>query len=326
MSKVTIRDIAKEAGVSIATVSNVINGIKKCRLETKTKVLDAIKKLDYKQNISAKTLATKRSGLIGVIVPKDSRKNHINHTNIFIAGINHEIKNYDNYDLLITEVFDTGDELTTWVSRRDLEGIIFMGNYNEEILRSIGKLDIPKVMIDNYNQELVGVSYIHSEETMGGYLAVEHLVNKGAKSIAFISRELRSYEVDNRKLYGYITAIEEFGLYGSEENILETDGTFKASYDRCKELLEEKKVDGLIFSSGDLALGGMKYVNEMGINIPMITFGELEIWDYLTPRISSIDEHSRDKGNLAVRTLLESIEKGKVVRGKNISVSIIERR
>ena len=332
MKKVTIRDIAREAGVSVATVSNVLNGVNKCKAETKQRVEDIVLKLGYKPNISAKTLATRRSGLIGLVVHEDENRHQMSHMNTLINGMNAAIRGHENYDLIITEVFRGGSHefLKDWITKRDLEGIIFIGGYEEELLGSVEKLSIPMVMVDNYNEEIVRASYIHSEDTLGSYLAVEHLIEKGYKNIAFVSGNLEENEVYRRRFYGYKAAIEEYGLRLTEDYIFQTEEGFSSGYDITSEIIKNKEIDAIFFTYSEGALGSLRYLNKNSVRVPeelgVISFGNLDAWEYTTPSLTSIDQQICHKGKIAVKMMMDKINKNtEYPREISIPVKIIKR-
>ena len=332
MKKITIRDIAKVAGVSVATVSNVLNGVDKCKVETRDRVMKVVDELGYRPNISAKTLATKRSGLIGLVVHENDEGHYLSHMNILINGMNSANRKFENYDLIITEVFRGGNNefLHDWIVKRDLEGIIFIGDYEENLLKNVEKLRIPMIMVDNYGEEIVNASYIHSEDTLGSYMAVEHLIEKGYKNIALVCGDLESNEVHRRRFYGYKAAIEEYGLKLAEENIFQTRETFSGGYEAAKKILAHKDIDAMFFTYSEGAFGALKCLNKRDKKIPeelgIISFGNMDAWEYTTPSLTSVDQQIGYKGKLAIEMMMDKInKKGKYSREASIPIKIIER-
>lgn len=332
MKKVTIRDIAKKASVSVATVSNVLNGVDKCKAETKKRVLDVVSELGYRPNISAKTLATRRSGLIGLVTHDRNTRLNLSQMNILINGMNSAIRKYENYDLIITEIFKDGnnDFLRDWIVKRDLEGVIFLGDYEEELLKGIEKTSVPMVMVDSYGDELQKASYIYSEDTLGSYLAVEHLIERGSRNIAFICGSLEENEVHRRRFYGYKAAVEEYGLRLLEENIFETDETFASGYDITESIVKREDIDSIFFAYSEGAFGSLKYLNKAKVKIPdkisIIAFGDVEAWNYTIPSLSSVDQQVEYKGRLAIDMMIDKISgKKKYNREVSIPIKIIER-
>ncbi len=331
MKKVTIRDVAREAGVSVATVSNVLNGVEKCREETRERVLETARELGYRPNISAKTLATRRSGLLGIVTNEKSEGSSFSQMNLIVNGMNSAIRRYENYDLIITEVFRDGSReyLRDWVAKRDLEGIIFLGDYEEETLREIEGIGIPMVMVDNYGEELKEASYIHSEDTLGSYLAVEHLIERGSRSVAFVCGSLDENEVYRRRFYGYKAAIEEYGLALTEENIVETEESFRGGYDATRRICESGEADAIFFSYSEGALGALKYLNgrrEIPGGMKIIAFGDTQAWEYTIPSLTSTDQQVSYKGELAVDMIIDKIGGSKKFKREvSIPVKIRER-
>lgn len=331
MKKITIRDIAREAGVSVATVSNVLNGVAKCREDTREKVLQVVKELGYRPNISAKTLATRRSGLIGLVINQEEESQSISQGNLVIKGMNDALRGYENYDLIVTEIYRDGkaDFIYDWIQKRDLEGLILVGNYTEEILKRIEKLSLPMVLIDNYNEEIPGASYIHSEDTLGSYLAIEHLIERGYRNIAFAGGDLETDEVYRRRFFGYKAALEEYGLKLLEENIYQGSTGFKGGYDTASDIVTAE-MDAVFFANPESAFGALKYFNKKGCNIPeglgVIAFGEARVWEYTVPALSSVDLHMERKGSSAIDMILDKINNtGVYKREISIPVEVRER-
>ena len=331
MKKITIRDIAREAGVSVATVSNVLNGVEKCRAETRERVLKTARDLGYRPNISAKTLATRRSGLLGIVINEKSEGNSFSQMNLLVNGMNTAIREHENYDLIITEIFKDGSNeyLRDWIAKRDLEGVIFLGDYEEKLLRDIGRTGIPMVMVDNYGEEIGEASYIHSEDTLGSYLAVEHIIERGSKNIAFVCGSLDKKEEYRRRFYGYKAAVEEYGLALTEENIFETEETFSAGYDVARKISERGEIDAIFFSYSEGALGALKYLNgrkQIPEEMKIIAFGNNDAWEYTIPSLTSTDQQVTYKGRLAIDMIIDKIHGGKEYkRERSIPVKIRKR-
>lgn len=331
MKKITIRDIAREAGVSVATVSNVLNGVEKCRAETRERVLKTARDLGYRPNISAKTLATRRSGLLGIVINEKGEGSSFSQMNLLVNGMNSAVRRHENYDLIITEIFKDGSSgyLRDWIAKRDLEGVIFLGDYEEELLREIEKIGIPMVMVDNYGEEIEGASYIHSEDTLGSYLAVEHLIERGSRNIAFVCGSLDRNEVYRRRFYGYKAAVEEYGLPLIEENIFETEETFRGGYDVTRTISERGGIDAIFFSYSEGALGALKYLNgrkDIPDEMKIIAFGNNDAWEYTIPSLTSTDQQAAHKGRLAIDMIIDKICGGREYKREiSIPVKIRER-
>jgi len=172
-------------------------------------------------------------------------------------------------------------------------------------------------------------SYIHSEDTLGSYLAVEHLIEGGGRNIAFVCGSLDKNEVYRRRFYGYKAAVEEYGLTLAEENIFETEETFGAGYDVTRKISERKGIDAIFFSYSEGALGALKYLNnrkEIPGEMKIITFGNTDAWEYTIPSLTSADQQVAYKGRLAIDMIIDKINgKDKFKREVSIPVKIIKR-
>ncbi len=157
MSKATIKDVAKLAGVSISSVSNVINGINKCSEETRLKVLEAMDQLEYKPNLAAKSLVQKKSNLIGVVFKEEEENSYEK----IVKGIERQIRQNGEYDFL-TMTYQNMNEVEDWIQKRNLDGLIFIGDFSNNFLSYMQKIKEYIVCIDNYNEQIQGVVYINA--------------------------------------------------------------------------------------------------------------------------------------------------------------------
>src|SRR5689334_2511134 len=156
---VTVKDVAREAGVSRTTVSNVFNGRAKYSSETEEAVLDAARRLGYKPNLAAQSLITNKSHLIGLILPSYVDKNTLTNSpfyNIIIDGVYAVLQDEAYYDVIISCVPNQKAlaQVSDWADTRNVDGIIAIGQYDPEFLMALEAKEIPVVLIDNYQAQL----------------------------------------------------------------------------------------------------------------------------------------------------------------------------
>src|SRR5512141_1523578 len=155
--RVTVVDVAKEAGVSRTTVSNVFSGKDKCSDETRAAVLAAAKKLGYKPNLAARSLITNQSRLIGMILPSYVDTNTLTNSpfyNIIMDGVYSVLRDEAYYDLLIFSVpyREKLLQVSEWIDARNVDGILALGEYDQTFLKDLNSKGIPVVFIDNYSR------------------------------------------------------------------------------------------------------------------------------------------------------------------------------
>ncbi|UCZ53927.1 LacI family transcriptional regulator [Bacillus shivajii] len=315
--KPTIRDVAKHAGVSPASVSYVINGVKKVSDETRLRVQDAIKELHYSPDFTAVSLSKRKSNLIGVLMPliDDSpasvfKKNQYYHE--FISGVE-LVAREKQYDTLITSVSDP-EECRQWVKKRNLDGLVFLGHFPEDLYREMNKLSIPIVLIDTYKSFSESFHKVQINDEHGGYLATKHLIDLGHKEIAFVATELDISAVNNKRLEGYTRALEESGIRTDRKKVFECDEiTFEQGFQMAEHLLSTNdSITGVVAASDILAIGMMKAYQENGKQVPghysIVGFDDISICKYMTPSLTTIRQDIFQKGKVATELLLQSIE------------------
>ena len=326
MKKVTIKDIAKEAGVSVATVSNVINGIKKCKPETKDRILKVMEALNYKQNLAAKALATNRSNLIGFVLNKGLLQENPFYSTL-LSGMDSAIRKSENYDLLIAGAFkdSTGEfSVTDWIQKRSLDAVVFMGITDEEILKDVDKLGIPMVLIDLKFESLKNAFFITIDDELGGYLATKHLIEKGYRNIAFIGGKCID-GIMKERYEGYLRAHLEAELEPSEKNIFLENVSYEGGLKVGESLLSAEGIDAIFCVADIMAFGIMKTLSKSDKNIPknlaIIGFDNLKSSEYIIPALTTIDQNIFLKGKKSIEILLEKLE-GKSIDDKNIVIPI----
>ncbi len=211
--RITVIDVAKEAGVSRTTVSNVFSGKDKCSDETRLSVLAAAKKLGYKPNLAARSLITNQTRLIGMILPSYVDTNTLANSpfyNIIMDSVYSVLRAEAYYDLLIFSVpyREKLIQVSEWIDSRNVDGILALGEYDQNFLKDLNSKDIPIVLIDNYSRGNYGnFSYVTSDDESGGYLATHHLISSGYKKIALCAVELSSPLIQ-RRYDGYRRAMK----------------------------------------------------------------------------------------------------------------------
>jgi LacI family transcriptional regulator len=262
---VTMRDVAKKAGVSQATVSRVINESDYVDAETKQKVIRWIKELGYKSNSTARALARKESSLIGVILP--------NITNPYfgevLSTIEHEAY-INGYDIIFMESNDNTYKEKKCIEnllKRAPEGILIVPiNRQEKHIQKLKEIDIPVVVITKIIEGFNAVAVSHRK---GGELVAKHFVDLGHEEIAFIG----NYD---EKFYGFKEKLEEYGINFAGDKFFEIGKQTPASLRsivtrKIEDYIEEKgKIDfTAIFATSDIIALEIIYVlREKGFKVP----------------------------------------------------------
>lgn len=328
MSVPTIKDVARLAGVSISTVSRVMNDSKPVSPESRRKVLDAIKKLDFKPNELARSLVMRKSNMIGVVV-KDIG---ISYMAQIVRGIE-EIGRMYGYDILLSSTYgdlEAEKKIVEFMCTKQVEGIIMIGEkLNPEIVFNLKTKNIPFIRLDKFyeydDEHTVTIDYKLTSEKMTNYL-----VSEGHSNILFISEDISS-RIGRDKLTGYRDGIVQNNLKNFIINA--TDITVETGYKMGSEILEfvNKNNITVVFASEDsLAIGFISYCYDNGLKVPddisVAGFGDDLLASIYRPALTTIQEPYYDMGAVSMRKLIKDLRNEEKLRDVTILPSrIIER-
>ncbi len=305
----TIRDVAKKAGVSVATVSRVINNKGKVSEKTELAVLQAIKELSYQPNSVARSLSSRKSNVVALIVPS------IN--NAFfpeLARAVEDIAQLNGYKLFLCNTDDSREKLVDYLDSlgsQYVDGLIIDShNIKEEDLTKLSRLGIPVVMIDRVIENSNYTS-ITVNNRAGGRLATEHLLEVGCKKIAHIQgpkNEMNSVQ----RMWGYRDQVSKLPWF-DESWIAHAEFSVKSGYQATKELLiRHQDMDGIFASNDLIAIGALKAAYEWGKKIPnelaIVGFDGIDMSELTVPGITTIQQPIYQIGELAMHELLNQIK------------------
>ncbi len=332
---VTIKDVAREANVSIATVSLVIHNHRRISNATKNKVRDIIERLNYTPSRSARGLVSNKTGNIGFIITNDHfLRNEPFYTQIFI-GTEIESKENDFYVLLsiIESDFKERDALPRFILDRNVDGVIVAGKVPEPLTEKLLALKIPVVYID-YIPKYSKFSTITVDNVKGGYLAVNHLIELGHKRIAFVGGDIEHPSIRDR-LKGYAQALEKAGLK-IDNALIETSEEYPAranGYNAAKKLFSVNNGNiTAVFTCNDaMALGVIQYLRDNNRRVPD-DISVIGFDDILTERtndiqLSTVNVPKMEIGIEAMRLISALIKDEKLLSKKIIlPVELVERQ
>jgi DNA-binding LacI/PurR family transcriptional regulator len=312
---VTVIDVAKEAGVSRTTVSNVFSGRAKYSEETRTAVLLAAKKLGYKPNLAARSLITNQSRLIGLILPSYVDTNTLTNSpfyNIIMDSVYSVLRTEAYYDLIIFSVpyKEKLVQVSDWIDARNVDGILALGEYDQNFLKDLNSKSIPVVLIDNYSRgNYANFSYVNSDDETGGYLAVQQLIAKGYKKIGLCGVELSGPLMQTR-YEGYKRAMKEAGC---KEYVFDKNGSpFEAGV-QFADLLSAQQFDAAFCTEDMVAVGLLHGLLRKGVRVGqdfgLVGFDNIHIGQQVFPELTTIDQTIFEKGETATKTLLKILKK-----------------
>lgn len=304
----TIYDIAREAGVSIATVSRVFNNATNVSQKTREKVLSIANDVGYHPYAMAQGLARKKSKLITVIVPVIS--NHFFME--VLAGIQDKIAEYE-YDLNIfnVRISDDLDQQVEYLIKRGMaDGYLLVSiHLNERQWNNIQKLRKTIALVDEYHPDFDSVSV---DSVEGAYLGTKYLIDSGYEKIAMITAVMNSKPAQDR-IKGYKRALQDAGrivdqsLIVSGEHYSRDGFTEKNGYEAMNHILDRSELPDACFCSSDIqALGALKAMNDRGIHLPILGFDDLRFSEFLG--LSSMKQPMYDMGSLALEKLIQRLD------------------
>ncbi|WP_297281163.1 LacI family DNA-binding transcriptional regulator [uncultured Anaerococcus sp.] len=311
MGQPTIKDVAKLAGVSISTVSRVMNNSKPVSPEARKKVLDAINKLDFKPNELARSLVMRKSNLVGVIV-EDIGIEYMAH---LIRGIE-EIGRVYKYDILLSSSYGSEEALNNsidFLATKQVEGLVIITeNLSDDTLLKLRETRIPFILLDRYYAfktiNTVKVDYEKEE-----YKLVKYLYDQGHEEVLFINNSDDNI-LNNSKLLGYNKAVKE---YNKNSYVLNVDGNtsndgYNIGREACK-LCKDKKITAVSCLNDEVAIGFIDYCADNGIDVPkdisVAGFGDKSIASIYRPNLTSVEIPYYDVGAIAIRALIKRIKK-----------------
>lgn len=318
----TIKDVAKKAGVSLSTVSLVLNRKKNVSETTVKKVQQAIEELNYHPQRSAQGLASKKTGNIGFILTSDhfSRAEPF-YTKIFL-GSEIEARKH-NYYIILTTVEQNFNKksIPRLLLERNVDGVILAGKVPDGLIHYIQQIDLPIVFID-YLPANGNFPAVLIDNVAGAIQAVKHLVDKGHRHVAFIAGDISHPSIHDRFL-GYKQILEENKI-PFDEKLVVTDEDYpgdKNGYNAMYKLQERKARFTAIFAANDaMAFGCMRCLKEKGIKVPdqvaLVGFDDVDVSWQMEPQLTTIRVNKEDMGALAVKNMADLISSNKKSLGK----------
>ncbi len=311
-----IKDVAKHAGVSVTTVSRVLNESGYVSRKTRECVMRAMDELNYRPNEVARSLYSKRSHLIGLIIPTISHP--------FFAQLTQYIEYYTfakGYKLILCNSLMEKEKEREYVDmsrRHQVDGII-MGSHTLDV-SNFASSDFPVVTLDRQISEKI--PFVSSDNYAGGMLAAEHLIQKGCRFLVHISGNLQLSMLSNKRYDGFRDACEQekvpFRLYQTDTNALEKENyqkVIKRVFSECPE------ADGVFASSDVIAAEVIRYCLQNGRRIPedvkVVGYDDTSLARYTNPQITTISQPIESIAKYAVDYLIAQIA-GEVVPAHTI--------
>mgnify|MGYP004579774067 FL=1 len=306
----SIKDVAKEAGVSIATVSRVLNDIDVVNEETKKKVLEAIKKLGYRPNIVARSLKTQRTRTIGIPIPDISNQFYPE----IVRGAEDVANIYGYNVMLCNSDFDTDKEkeYLRVLKEKMVDGVLYMSSSLEnDILDLINELDVKTVLVetDDKNADLPSVTIDNVKAT---YEVTKYLIDKDIRDIAFIGVSREDNNAWKKRFTGYKNALQESNIEFREEFTYFHNLKVETGYTGVIEMLNRGvSPKAIVCASDEIAMGAINALRDKGLKVPedvsVVGFNDIDLARAFYPKLTTVYQPMYDMGSVAMRMLIKII-------------------
>ena len=324
----TIKHVAKRAGVSTATVSHVVNKTRFVSEEARQKVLVAMEELGYKPNAIARSLRKKESFIIGLILPDN--------TNPYFAEIAWSIEFASRnlgYSVILCNSDGDVEKESSYIDvllENQVDGVILVaaGESSASFLK-LQERKMPTVMVDRESPN-VNTDSIQIDNAFYGMVATEHLIEFGHQNIACITGP-REVTPSFDRVDGYKKALEKHNIPLKEDYIVRGDFKPHGGYQAARKLLKMKNPPTAIFTCNDLmAFGVMRHASEIGVGVPdrlsVVGFDDIYLSTYSNPPLTTIKQPRLEMGEEAVNTLIMRMkDHEKLSRKILLQASLIKR-
>jgi DNA-binding LacI/PurR family transcriptional regulator len=310
--KVTIKEVAKEANVSPSTVSRVISNSPQISEETKERVREAINRLKYKPNAIARSLANKKSRILGVVLPNEAQDLITN--TFFIQAMKGMSRYAQNKRYYITYAFSEDERteleyINNFITSNLVDGICLLrARTDDKSIKYLKEVEFPFVVIGR-PEDVDGLLWVDNDNFKAAYNLVNELIKKGHKSIAFLGAQ-EEWNVTKDRFNGFKVACQINGIAVQDKDIVMMkefneeegkSGTIK--------LLENDMLTAIIAEDDVLAFGILKVLNERKINnIEVVGFNNNPLAEFQNPPLSSVDINADELGYYAAKILIDHLE------------------
>lgn len=326
--KISIIDVAKAAGVSPATVSRVLNKTARVSPELSSRVISAVKELNYTPDPFAHGMKTKRTRTIGLILSDI--------TNPFFPELARGIEDYVSsvgYSLIICNTDAEPRKEREYVQlllNKGVDGLMFTSlRVGKDIIRSILEEGIPCILVGRKPEDIEGLTYVVTDNYKGGCIAGEYLFNLGHRRFVHVSGPLDN-SAGKERLTGFLDTLKKYGLDGEDILVINSDFTMEGGYKSAEKILRLKPLPSAIFFANDaMAIGALQKFWEERIDIPevfsIIGFDNIKVSALIAPPLTTISQEIYEIGRLSAQKIIRIIS-GEEENGVILEPKLIERR
>lgn len=316
VNDMTIVDIANIAGVSVSTVSRVMNNHPDVSAKTREKVMAVIKRNSYIPNNSARNLKRESMKAIGVVVKGFSNPFFME----MLTVIQKELEQ-NRYTMMLHQIDPRQDEVDAAISlykEKKPRGLIFMGGNFEHTRDKLALLDVPYMMLTitmQKNVDRTSFSSVSVDDYRAAYDITRHIIKSGHRHLAAISSNADDISISRLRIDGFRQAMIESGLE-FDDGCVSYAGAFTrmAGYNSAKHLLERRDISCLFCISDLIALGAIRAIHDSGRSVPddisVIGFDGVDEGRYSIPSLASVKQPDKKMAHMSVKILLDHIRNG----------------
>lgn len=312
----TIKDIARESGYSVGTVSRVLNHAPGVSEAAKVRVMEVVEKYHFRLNNNAKHLKQQSQDGIAIIIKGTQ--------NMLFASIVEQLQGLvksRHYDCLIYYIEEYEDEVEQAIQicmERHPLGILFLGSNKENFIRRFQDVEIPCVLVTNSAQEFgfENLSSVTTDDVAGAKFVIEHLIGLGHKNIGILGGNMESSQAGKARYAGCMQAFEEHGMtFDMSRQFEATYFSVADGYRGMERLLSRMPEMTAVFAMSDvMAVGAIRAIQDHGLRVPddisVVGYDGIEIGRYMNPRLTTIRQHRESIAQKSVELIIRQIEEG----------------
>lgn len=309
---VTIYDVAREAGVSMATVSRVVNNNPNVKPQTRKKVFEAIERLGYRPNAVARGLASKKTTTVGVVIPDISNS-------IFseVARGIEDIANMYHYNIILCNADKRKEKeirVINTLLEKQVDGLLFMGGtVTDEHVQAFKTSSVPVVLCATADNQK-SIPSVDIDHARAAYDAVKALLDRGHTKIAMISGTLEDPTNGYDRYQGYKRAMEEAGIPLRDEYVRVGNYRYDSGLEAAKYFLSLDDRPTAVFAANDeMAIGAIHTIQDNGLRVPedlsVISIDNIRMASMVRPQLTTVAQPMYDIGAVAMRLLTKLMNK-----------------
>lgn len=312
---VTIYDVAREAGVSMATVSRVVNNNPNVKPQTRKKVFEAIERLGYRPNAVARGLASKKTTTVGVVIPDIS--------DAIVAEVARgieDIANMYHYNIILSNADKKKDKeirVINTLLEKQVDGLLFMGGViTDDHIDAFSTTSVPVVLCGTVD-EGKKIPSVNIDHEQAAYDAVKLLIDHGHRNIAMISGTLEDPVSGYARYMGCKRAMEDSGLTLPETKVRVGNYRYESGIEAMKYFLELADRPTAIFAATDeMAIGAIHTIQDHGLRVPedisVISIDNIRMASMVRPQLTTVAQPMYDIGAVSMRLLTKLMNKEQV--------------